>query len=126
MEHAPGPWSACHDGKCQCKMIWSIPADCHIATVISGDWGDKYPVVKYDENNTPHAEMEMITYGSVPEKAAIATAKLIAAAPDLLEACNRAFAALLQNKTLSGGPNPTDIAAAKEFLKSAIEKATGE
>jgi hypothetical protein len=53
-------------------------------------------------------------------KEADANARLIAAAPELLEMCKGALAALTQNKTF-----PADIAAAKSFLKTAIDKAEG-
>ena len=48
------------------------------------------------------------------------TARLIAAAPELLEAAKGALAALTQNKTF-----PADIAAAKSFLQTSIAKAEG-
>ena len=46
---------------------------------------------------------------------------LIAAAPELLEACKAAIAALSQNKIF-----PADIKAAKKFLNNAIAKAEGK
>ena len=48
-------------------------------------------------------------------------AALIAAAPELLEACKAAIAALSQNKIF-----PADIKAAKKFLNNAIAKAEGK
>jgi hypothetical protein len=50
-----------------------------------------------------------------------ANARLIAAAPELLENAQAALAALEQPKTY-----PADIEAAKAFLRSAIAKATGQ
>ena len=47
--------------------------------------------------------------------------QLIAAAPELLEACKGAIAALSQNKTFQA-----DIDCAKSYLKYAINKAEGE
>jgi len=50
-----------------------------------------------------------------------ANARLIAAAPELLEACKAVIAALSQNKTF-----PADIDAAKKWLNDAITKAEGK
>lgn len=46
---------------------------------------------------------------------------LIAAAPELLEACKGALAALTQPKTF-----PADIECARTFLRAAIARATGD
>jgi len=54
-----------------------------------------------------------------PEQSA--NARLIAAAPELLQAATAAIAALSQNKTF-----PADIAAAKTWLSAAIAHATGD
>jgi len=72
--YMPGPWSQCgaRDGKCSCGQIWSIPADCVVATV-----------AQYRDGND----------GPTPE-AATANARLIAAAPDLLAACEEAVSVL--------------------------------
>ena len=51
----------------------------------------------------------------------LAGARLIAAAPEMLEALKGALAALSQNKTF-----PADIDAAKSFIAGAIAKAEGE
>lgn len=32
-KHFPGPWSACHDGNCQCGLIWAVGADTTVAQV---------------------------------------------------------------------------------------------
>lgn len=81
--HTPGPWIACGEdrGGCECGHVWSVTADAPVATVERGVWGDCYPVIKDGS-----AVMETVEYGVVPEPEAAANARLIAAAPDLLEA----------------------------------------
>lgn len=63
-----GPWTACRDGVCSCKTIGGF--DEPIAKVQVGEWGD--------EPGFP--------YGEVSEEVARSNGRLIAAAPDLLEA----------------------------------------
>jgi hypothetical protein len=88
MAHTPGPWSACNNGKCKCKQIFGN--DHPVAQVISGKWGDDYPSIKIVGSGLDakaEAYMEQITYGEIMEETAEANARLIATAPDLLEAC---------------------------------------
>ncbi|NCX56408.1 MAG: hypothetical protein EBW87_04325 [Burkholderiaceae bacterium] len=72
LEFTPGPWRECgHEkGGCKCGMIWSRPADrCVASTFVDVDG-----------------------FGmDVPDEQRIANARLIAAAPDLLEACMAAM-----------------------------------
>lgn len=37
MEHTPLPWKRCsaNEGKCSCGLIWSLPADCTVASAHS-------------------------------------------------------------------------------------------
>jgi hypothetical protein len=65
--------------------------DDSVATITCGDWGDKWPAIRlitgYGMNDTAaEAYMEKTVYGSVPVEQAEANARLIAAAPDLLDA----------------------------------------
>ena len=80
-----GPWRACRDGECECKMIWAIPADAPIITIESGEWGDTFPVIEVI--GTPHsctgeltvkAKIETVGYGLIPEHFATANAKFVA------------------------------------------------
>jgi len=96
-EHSKGPWRSCHDGKCKCGQIWSIAEDHPVAKVERGEWGDTFPSIRFVDGKRPgsinpqvEAYTEMMSYGSVHEDVAEANAKLIAASPDLLEACKGA------------------------------------
>jgi len=89
-EHTPGPWNVCgaDRGVCQCMTV--LCSDYPIAKVVSGDWGDDYPAIRLTGYSTLDAKAEaymaQMTYGRIDEKTAKANARLIAAAPDLLEA----------------------------------------
>ena len=118
-KHTPGPWSACDGGKCRCKHVSC--EDHPIAKVISGEWGDPgFP------------------YGSVDEAVAIANARLIAAAPDLLAACelqehaDRLRTVWLCNQAVPGYDSSEDrrawheaLGLAEEARRAAIAKARG-
>lgn len=121
----PGPWRECgHDrGGCQCGQVWSVAADCPVATVESGEWGDEYPAVR-EVDGKCEAYMERIGYGIVPEDAARANARLIAAAPDLLSALRLCEAVLTRQKWIEGGPDPEAIA--MTAARAAIARAQRE
>jgi hypothetical protein len=63
-----------------------------------------------------------VAIGDVPELDALATARLIASAPDLLEACQTALAYCEHLQSSMFGVEPTHAAE----LRAAIAKATGE
>ena len=113
-KHAPGPWTYCgqdrgdpltaaldpilgggkrtrEDYLCECGFIWSRPADAPIATVTLGVWGDTYPAIRIKEPGSIGAVAEPYTeridYGEIPYECALANARLIAVAPDLLACC---------------------------------------
>jgi hypothetical protein len=99
-----GPWSVCvSDGDdggahfCGCVS----GADHPVATVTNGEWGDDYPTIRLEGGSLDRkavAVMEQITYGTVPRNMALANARLIAAAPDMVEAlrlCQRTLALLI-------------------------------
>ena len=90
MTHTPGPWTACHNGLCKCKVVSG--ADHPIAQIVSGEWGDDYPNIRLVAGQAgmgmvAEAYMDRIIYGEIDEEVAVANARLIAAAPDLLAAC---------------------------------------
>jgi hypothetical protein len=62
--HSPGPWTPCLEGKCQCGLIHSVPADAPIAKVLfrNQEEGVEYPL-----------------------DVVVANARLVAAAPTLIE-----------------------------------------
>lgn len=72
--YVPGPWRQCgaRGGECKCGLIWSVSADCIVATVNQPPDGDKQ-------------------WEGPTREGAAATARLIAAAPDLLAACEEAI-----------------------------------
>lgn len=86
--HTPGPWHACHDGECSCKIVSC--AYYPIARITVGKWGDDYPALRLVGTSSldtkAEAYMEQITYGEIGDDTATANARLIAAAPDLLKA----------------------------------------
>ncbi len=90
--HSPEPWNFCGHkrGGCSCGQIWSTPADCPVASVTSGEWGDSYPVIRIvnkDESASASrafelvlkADTERIDYGSIPEDVAKANMRRIVA-----------------------------------------------
>ena len=120
--HSPGPWSACHDGKCRCKQVWAT--DHPVATVESGTWGDSFPTLKMTGGSFDRkveAVIERIEYGEIDEAVAEANCKLIAAAPDLYEALERMTRLLKDNYQL-------DDLAEQVITKAiaALKKAGGE
>lgn len=87
MMHTPGPWRACNNGECSCKVVgWK---DHPVAKVFSGEWGDEFPSIRLVGGSLElKAEpyMERFAYGTIPEDEAKANARLISAAPDMREA----------------------------------------
>ena len=80
-----GPWTACLDGKCQCKFVSC--GDHPIAKIESGEWGDEYPAIRLvgvsSLDYKAEAYMERIPYGGIDPEIAAANARLIALAPAL-------------------------------------------
>ncbi len=98
----PGPWHACQDGKCKCKQVWSVPADCPVCVVESGPTGDEYPVIK-EIDGKQEARMEIIEYWNIKEETAIANINLIAAAPDLYAALENLINFQIEYESNTGG-----------------------
>ena len=84
------PWKACGEGDCKCGMIYG--GKDHIVTVISGDWGDTFPVIKTvgpPSGNSMgelslKANIEMAVYGHVDPERAKANCKRIVACVNFL------------------------------------------
>jgi len=82
----PGPWRKCsaHDGKCQCKSIWSVPADAPVLEV-NQKWGAPYATLRGVDGDglgsigaKVEAVIEMIEYGEIPEEQMQSNKDLIA------------------------------------------------
>lgn len=86
-KHTTGPWRACHEGDCTCGMIWSTAEDCVVAAALSSC--NRFEGYTGGEGVKPGSE----TYK--------ANARLIAAAPDLLAACEAVLDAI--NKAALAG-----------------------
>lgn len=122
MNSTPGPWMACDNGKCSCKVVSC--ADFPIARITCGEWGDDYPSLRLVGTSSldikAEAFMERIAYGTVSEEMATANARLIAAAPDLLAALKSARNQLEGYETVMSGETFNDIQ-----INAAIAKAEG-
>lgn len=73
--HTPGPWKACngsHENSCICGLVWSKCSDKLVAIVAT----QRCKVDEHDWASPPDAESQ-------------ANARLIAAAPDLLDALTK-------------------------------------
>ena len=89
MNHTPGTWTACYGGGGRDVVV--MCEDYPVAIVTSGEWGDEFPNIRLrprEDGMGSHAEAftEMIVYGDVGKEIAKANARLVAAAPDLLDA----------------------------------------
>ncbi|MBC9180222.1 hypothetical protein [Pseudoroseomonas ludipueritiae] len=120
--HTPGPWVACGDGNCGCNTIMS--SDHPICTFECGDWGDRWPAIRQGADGKPEAFMEQSNYGHVPHDVARANARLISAAPDLLEHGN-ALVTLIEMCPPGCMIDPEAIARLVANLRAAIAKAQG-
>lgn len=69
-----GPWRACHDGECRCKLIWSEIEDFSLAQILYGAVGDDIPVIR---DGKP--AIEKFAYWNIPEEVGIANAQFIIA-----------------------------------------------
>jgi len=100
MTHTPGPWEATQERE------------------FYQDHVQPYSIrtVRDDEEDIVYIARCMDSWDTDMR----ANARLIAASPDLLEACKAAVAALTQPKTY-----PADIQAATKWLSAAIAKAEG-
>ena len=91
-------WKACRHGKCSCRQVWSTAGDCPVATVESGEWGDTAHTVSIADAgaNTltgtlvARCEPRMLVYGDIQPTISDSWVRIIAAAPTMLQALERA------------------------------------
>jgi hypothetical protein len=127
-KHTPGPWHSCRKGECPCMFVW---CDDHpVARVECGEWGDEYPNIRIvGESLEAKAEpfIDRIAYGSVAEGTAAANARLISAAPELLEAL-QACAKWMEETRACGDCGNWEWSEDSEYNKAlaAIAKAVGQ
>jgi hypothetical protein len=122
----PGPWHACNCGKCFQVGFSDGP----ICQVEHGEWGDTFPAIRLKKDGNriygmeAEAYIEMHAYGKIPEETAKANATLIAAAPELYEACKAALSELRCFHTL----NPENVNTSKIIaeITAALAKADGK
>lgn len=132
-QHTPGPWSHHVDIACKCGYVSA--SDHPVAKVISGDWGDDYPSIRLvggSLERVAEAYMDQITYGRIDQAEADANARLIAAAPELLDALRAADEALVQftafesdARAIMGNTNFALVLLRQTQVRAAIAKATG-
>ena len=121
-EHTPGPWSICsaNDSRCSCRLIAADGVGCFVAQALMAS----------DEDQTGGE-------GVADFDVAIANARLIAAAPWLLEALNSLAneaagfleMGLASEQPLPGSVGHTNVAVMRnriEYASAAIAKARGE
>lgn len=118
-KHTPGPWSACHEGACECGFIWDASEEVHVASVhdvtaLGQSWYGSDIAVTAEERE--------------------ANARLISAAPDLLVALVWAQKQLRMLVTdddgdgafiRGGGIELAGFGAGMSVIKAAIAKAGG-
>lgn len=80
--HTPGPWRACKDGSCSCGHVWSIPGDFPVCSALN----EKNIAVAVAHEHM--ADDPETIYQSITPEMCAANARLIAAAPALLDAAS--------------------------------------
>jgi hypothetical protein len=113
MKHTPGPWTDCRgaDGKgCKCGLVFSTPADVPVASCdmrVEDDGPERF----------------------LPLKERQANARLVAAAPDLLEAAEALltkYDAWLATWELLPLDTDSEFTDNLDVLRTAVKKARGE
>lgn len=103
-KHTPGPWRTCSasNGRCQCGLIWSVPADVVVAQLSN------------DEDSPQRTSDE-----------GAANAALIAAAPDMLAALDESFSILRLLDPLDSPGGSEKLSAAIANAAAALARAKG-
>jgi len=117
MSHTPGPWNACHDGACPCRQVWSMPADAPVFTA-RPDSNVNVGMAHHKWGDSPE-----LLYGAIPPEQQLANARLIAAAPELLDALKHALERMKDIET--GNGFVPQCSAAITYAEKAIAKAEG-
>lgn len=97
-KHLDGPWRSCQNGDCSCGMVWSIPGDFPVCTV-ANETGRNLQVVAVVHEHMADAP-DMI-YQTLDRDVVLANARLIAAAPDMLEKLKKVHQWLLRLESQS-------------------------
>ena len=109
--HTPGPWTACHDGECSCKIVSC--AHYPVARVTVGKWGDDYPAIRLVGSSSldmkAEAFMEQTSpMAKYPRKRRQQMRAWIAAAPKMLAALQEIEEFLDNQADVDDGRPPND------------------
>lgn len=125
-------WRACRNGECSCRQVWSAIGDCPVATIESGEWGDQEHIVSIADapddcmpgTLVATCEARMLGYGYISPEISKSWTRLIAAAPAMLQALERAAV------DIRTGAEPTEsvfrILAAINVARDGKERRIGE
>lgn len=109
MKHSPLPWKRCsaNEGKCSCGLIWSVPADCTVASAHS---------VKDEFDEGPTLEQSHVNADFI--------VRAVNSHEELLEACKDTERDLSDLSGLLADEHAVVLNVLRDRLEAAIAKAT--